>query len=315
MITGFIIENQTTKKRVTFGQKPAYDYVYKDDGLDWGYAPATHSTYFYPEQVGEHIAVTNITGREVTITGYVHYVPDEVDRSNYDKSAYGALVHQKVLEKKEVLNSLVNPMDFVRIIVGDFYLEGKPTRSIQYGQTMEENNELFCLFVMNIYCPNPMFHKVISPNTIVTGSQPYWHFPLSIPDNGFKFSTRVDYMVISVENEGNTTVGGIITIKADGEVQNPTIELVGTGKKFTINKTLQRNEVVVIDTRNSEDRGVNGGITEADSSYFKYWDVDNDWLQFTVGSNLVGYSTDNESELLMTVIVEIRPERYAVEEQ
>ena len=315
MVTGFIIENQTTKKKITLGQNPKFDYVYKDDGLDWGYAPATHSTYFYPQQVGEHIAVTNITGREVTITGYVHYIPDEVDRSNYPKSSYNALIHQKILEKKEVLNSLVNPLDFLRIIIGDFYLEGKPTRSIQYGATYEENNEVFCLFVMNIYCANPMFHKVISPSTVVTGSQAGWHFPLSIPNTGFKFSTRTDYLVVSIENEGNTAVGGIITIEADGEVQNPTIEVIETGEKFTIYKTLQKGEIVQIDTRNSEERGVKGGIEEPTDNYFKYWDIDNDWIQFGIGSSLVGYSTDNQSELLMKVTVEIRPERYAVEEQ
>ena len=315
MITGFIIENETTGAKVTFGQKIGFDYIYKDDGLDWGYAPATHSTYFYPEQVGEHISVTNITGREITITGYVHYVPTEVDRSNYNKFTWDALVHEKILEKKKVLNDLINPKDFLKIIVGNFYLEGKPTRSVQYGQTYEENNELFCLFVLNIYCNNPMFHKVIAPNTVLTGSQAAWHFPLEIPDTGFQFSTRTDYLVISVENEGNSKVGGIITIKADGEVVNPRIELIDTGEGFTINKTLQRNEVVVVDTREGSYRGIMGGISEADENYLKYWGIENRWIQFGVGDNLVGYSTENQSELMLTVMVEIRPEKYAVEEQ
>ena len=32
MITGFIIENETTGAKVTFGQKIGFDYIYKDDG-------------------------------------------------------------------------------------------------------------------------------------------------------------------------------------------------------------------------------------------------------------------------------------------
>ena len=315
MVSGFIIENQTTKARVTLGFNEKMDYVYKENGLDWGYAPASHSTYFYPGQVGENISMTNITGRDVTITGYVHYVPTEADRSNYDKSVWEVLVETKIKEKKAVLNSLINPVDDLRIIVGDFYLEGRATRSVQYGNTREENNELFCMFVLNIYCPNPMFHKVISPNTVVSGSSPGWHFPLSIPDTGFKFSTRTDYLVISVENEGNAAVGGIITIEAKGEVKNPTVANIETGESFTIYKTLSNGEVVEVDTRLGNTQGIKGGMGEATENYFKYWDFENDWIQFGVGSVLVGYSTDNKSESLMNVKIEIRPEKYGLEDQ
>lgn len=316
MVKGFIIENQTTKERVTFGQTPKYDYIYKNDGLDWGYAPATHSTYFYPEQVGEYISVTNITGREITITGYAFYVPTEVDLSNYGKfDGIPALVEREMLKKKKVLNGLINPKDFLKITIGNFYLEGKPTRSIQYGNTYQENNEFFCMFVINVYCNNPMFHKVVAPNTVVSGSSPAWHFPLEIPDTGFQFSTRTDYLVISVENEGDSTVGGIITLKADGEVKNPSVENIETGESFTIYKTMQRGDVIEVDTRAGSYRGIKGGHGEPTENYFKYWDFDNKWLQFGIGTNLVGYSTENQSELLLTVTVDVKPEKYAVEEQ
>ena len=316
MVTGFIVENQTTKERVTFGQTPKYDFIFKDDGLDWGYAPATHSTYFYPEQVGEYNSVTNITGRDIMITGYAFYVPSQVDLSNYDKfKGIPALVEKKMLEKKKLLNGLVNPKDYLRITIGNFYLEGKPTRSIQYGNTYEENNEFFCMFAINIHCFNPMFHKVVAPNTVVSGASPAWHFPLEIPDEGFKFSTRTDYLVISVDNEGDSAVGGIITLKASGEVKNPTVENIETGESFTIYKTMARGEVIEVDTRAGSYRGIKGGNGEPTQNYFKYWDFENKWLQFGIGSNLVGYSTENGSELLLTVTVEIKPEKYAVEEQ
>ena len=315
MVSGFIIENQTTKQRCTFGFNPNMDYVYKENGLDWGYAPASHSTYFYPQQVGENISVTNVTGRDITFTGYVHYIPTVADRSNYDKSTWETLVHEKIKEKKKILNALINPMDYLKITVGNFYLEGKPSRSVQYGDTRESNNEWFCMFVINIYCPNPMFHKVVAPNTIISGSSPGWHFPLSIPDTGFKFSTRVDYLVISVENEGDTSVGGIITLTAEGEVINPTIENIETGESLTVYKTMVSGEVIEIDTRQGSVRGIKGGIGEATSNYFQYWDFENDWVQFGVGSVLVGYSADSSTESLLNVKIEIRPEKYGLEEQ
>lgn len=316
MVTGFIIENQTTKERVTFGQTPKYDYLFKSDGLDWGYAPATHSTYTYAGQVGEYDSITNITGREITITGYISYVPTQVDLSNYDLfSGIPALIEQKIKEKKRKLNGLINPKDYLRITIGNFYIEGKPTRSIQYGNTYQENNEVFCMFVINVHCFNPMFHKVVAPNTVVSGASPAWHFPLEIPNTGFQFSTRTDYLVISVENEGDNKVGGIITLEATGEVKNPAIENIETGESFTIYKTMQRGEKIVIDTREGDSRGIKGGIGEPTQNYFKYWDFENVWLQFGIGSNLVGYSTENGSELLLNVTVEIKPEKFAVEEQ
>ena len=315
MVTGFIIENQTTKQRATFGMNPKFDYVYKENGLDWGYAPATHSTYFYPGQVGEKIAMTNVTGREIMITGYVHYIPTEGERSAYTKDEWAILIENKIKEKKKVLNGLVNPYDYLKVIINNFYLEGKPTRSIQYGNTREENNEYFCLFVINIHCPNPMFHKVVSPNTVLSGSSPGFHFPLSIPDTGYKLSTRTDYLVISVDNEGDSTVGGIITIKADGEVVNPTVENIETGEHFTIYKTMRKGEVIEVDTRLGENQGIKGGQGEATQNYFKYWDFENDWIQFGIGSVLVGYASDNSAEALMTVMVEIKPEKYGLEEQ
>lgn len=315
MVTGFMIENQTTKERVTLGFNPKFDYVYKEDGLDWGFAPATHSTYFYPGQVGEQIAMTNVTGREVTFTGYVHYIPTEGERSAYDKSVWVKLVENKIKEKKRKLNGLINPLDYVKIIIGDFYLEGKPVRSVQYGDTREDNNEYFCMFVINIHCPNPMFHKVVPPNTVISGSSPGFHFPLSIPNTGFKLSTRTDYLVISVDNEGDSAVGGIITLKADGEVVNPTVENIETGEKFKIYKTMAKGDVIVVDTRLGANQGIKGGHGEATENYFKYWDFENDWIQFGIGSVLVGYSTDNEAESLLTVLIEIKPEKYGLEEQ
>ncbi len=315
MITGFIIENQTSKQRVTMGMNPNYDFVYKDDGLDWGYAPASHSTYFYPEQIGEKISMTNVTGRDISFTGYVHYVPSKADISNYSREALKVLVRDKIEEKKGILNSLINPVDYLKITVGEFFLEGKPTRSVQYGETVYENNEYFCLFVVNIYCPNPMFHKVTSPNTVIAGSSPSFHFPLSIPDNGYKFSTRVDYLVISCNNDGNATVGGVITITAMGTVKNPTVENIETGEKFTIHKTLSEGEIIEINTSQSEKRGIKGGIGSPTQNYFRYWDYENDWIVFNVGDTLVGYTADDDTEGLMNVKIVISPEKYGLENQ
>ena len=52
MIDKFKIKNLTTLDQVVFGQDFDCDFLYLDDGLDWGNVPADHHTYNYPNQIG-----------------------------------------------------------------------------------------------------------------------------------------------------------------------------------------------------------------------------------------------------------------------
>lgn len=314
MVTSFILENKTTQKQITFGQDIEFDYLFDSDGLDWGSASATHNTYNYLNQVGVSISSTKINERDISIMGYVYYFLSEDEMSRLDRNKWTEYCYERIKEKKEVLSSVVNPSDYVRFIIGNYYIEGKPSSSVKYGSTEDENNVYFCKFLINVYCNNPMFKKNTTTKTVISGSSGLFHFPLVLKPSGIPMSSRKNYLLLAVENEGNVAVGGRIILKAKGEILNPSVENIGTGEKITINKTLVEGEEVVINTSDGPLKGVTGYLNGVEKGYFQYWNFENTWFKFQQGTSLIGYSTENSSETLLDVTIELNPEKFNLED-
>lgn len=315
MISKFILENVENGTSITFGQDPSYDCLYKEDGLDWGSAPADHSTFSYPSQLGEYISSTSVRGREITVVGYVYYIPNEAERGSMAQSELAEYCYQKMLKKKEILNNIVNPTQVVRITIGSYYIEGKPDRSIVYGTDVTTNNEFFCSFMISIFCNNPMFRKIILPSTALSGTEPKFRFPLVFPKGkGIVMAVRSTYRLIAIENEGNVPTGCIIRIESHGTVMSPTITNVATGQSITINKTMVEGEVIEVNTNDGNEKGIKGFINDEELNYFKYWDFDNTWLKFPIGTTLIGYSVAEGDDSLLDISITLNPLKYALED-
>lgn len=313
MISKFNVKNMTTSDQVIFGQDFDCDYLYLDDGLDWGSVPATHNTYNYPNQIGSSFSSTKVNERDIYITGYVFYTPTPEERELYADEVQ-AFAYSKIKELKRRLNELINPIDIVRIIVDDYYVEGKPSATPQYGINEADNNIYFCKFSFAIFCANPMFRQLIDTKTILSGEFGIFHFPFILKPSPYIMSTRVNYQLVIVENEGNIGVGGVITIVAKGEVKNLKIENVNTGEFIKINKTLQDGEKIVINTNEGEEKSIIGYYQGVERSYLQYWDFEGTWLKFPIGIVTLGYSTDNESEEYVDIKIDINPAKYGLEE-
>lgn len=314
MISKFILENLTTNKQITFGQDIDCDYVFQDDGVDWGSASATHNTYEYPRQVGCSISSTKIGTRDIQIEGYVYYVLTEKERYGKTYEDMKNFAYEKIKLKKSVLNELINPNDYVKIYIGDYYIQGKPNASIIYGKNGRENNRYFCKFYFSVFCNNPMFKKNTISRTNLKGSLGNFKFPLSIPEEGIFLSVRQDFLIVSVENEGGVPIGGRIILTAKGNILNPEVENLNTGEKIRINKQMTLGETVIINTVEGSDRGVIGGFENDMTNYLQYWDFNNSWFSFGVGTTLLGYKTDDATETLLDVVIEINPEKFSLEE-
>lgn len=314
MITSFTLENLTTHEKVTFGMDIDCDYLYPPGGIDWGSVPAEHNTYNYPNQVGVSVFSTKIKERDITVNGHVYYMLSEQERNNINRNEWTEYGYSKIKSKKEKLNGLINPSDYVRISTGGYYIEGKPNSSVKYGIEERENNEYFCNFFISIYCNNPMFKKDTITKTVISGDTSAFHFPLILPSYGIVMGTRIDYLLLAVENEGNVQIGGKIIFTARGEVKNPSIENVNTGEKITIKKTMQSGEIITVNTNEGKDRGIIGYYNGVERSYLQYWSFENKWLKFQKGTTLIGYSTENQSENLLDITIELNPEKFALEE-
>ena len=316
MFSSFILENQTTKQKIEFGQEYTSEYYFQEDGVNLGSVGVEQNTYSYPYQVGLSIANTTIKSRQVSIKGYVSYIPTSADIESVNGEngrLLAEIITKRIESKKKILNALIIPDDYIRMYIGDYYIEGKPDGSIQYGKTQEENNEYFCSFLIELYCSNPMFRKVKETISNIAASIGAFHFPWVLKPQGIILSSRKSYQLIYAENEGNATIGAIITIEAKGEVENLELENVTTNEKIKINKTLQLNEKVVINTNDGNEKGIFGTINFVTENYYRYWDQNNKWMKFPQGLSLIGYSTDNESEKYVDIKIEMYPEKYNLE--
>lgn len=314
MISKFEMKNLTNGKEVSLGQDSSSQYVYKDDGLDWGSAPATHNTYTYPGQIGTYISTTSVRERTISITGYVYYIPNEQEKQLYFGKDMIEYCYEKILEKKKILNEIVNPTQYVRLTIGNYYIDGKPNSSVMYGRNHAENNEYFCKFLITLYCNNPMFRKKIPSKTSLSSTAPKFHFPLVFPKNrGIVMGIRTNYQILGVENEGDSPIGCIVTIKAKGTITNPTIEVIDKDQRMTVYKTLQEDETIIINTIQGE-RSVKGILNGVEEDYFKYWDYENTWIELPIGTTLIGYSLESGDKTLVDVTVDIIPMKYGLEE-
>lgn len=314
MVSEFSIENQTTLEKVTFGQTIDKSYLYKNDGLDWGTAGAEHSTFSYPGQVGSYFSMTAIKERTITIVGYVYYLPSKEDIVNLSRMDIENKIERVIKNKKKTLNGLVNPNDFIKIKVGDYYIVGKPTQSIKYGNVYEENNEFFCQFLISVLCNNPMFKKETITRNVISGSNPKFHFPLVFPNVGIVMSERTEWRMLAIDNEGDTEVGAKIILEANGDVLNPTIESLSVGQSFTINKQMLKGEKIIVNTNEGDEKGIVGYYGGVESNYFQYWDVDNDWVKLPKGYSLFGFTTADGSESNLDVSIEFNPEKLGLED-
>lgn len=312
MIGQFTLRNMTTQSQIELGQDSSKDYLIPEGGVDWGKATASHNTFSYPGQAGVYISSTSLRARDISISGYISYVMSESERISVKPSLHQEYCYNKILQRKNFLNEVVNPLDYVRILVGDYAIDGKPSGSVVFGKTSAENNIYFCRFTFSLYCPYPLFKRLSKIEVPLNGVTPNFHFPLVFPSGeGIVLSVRRSYQLIAVNNDGAIPVGCIIRLKSSGRVVNPKIENVYTRESLTIRKTLEQGEEIIINTNDGEEKGISGPDGE---NYFKYWDFSNDWLKIPVGSSLIGYSVESDNASLLDVSIELSPAKYVLEE-
>lgn len=179
------------------------DYVLEN--VDWGAIESSNKSYKFINQVGVYVTGTTLESRTISILGWV--VADTID---------------DMKRRKKFLNSFVNPLQRVDLQYNEYRIEGIPETSIKYGSEMPENNEVMCKFLINLFCPDPMFYTQNGSYVSVANWAPKFRFPLII-------------------SSGNYVVYGD-TPQETGTPENP-VELTGVSE-FTVKNQLYRPELV-----------------------------------------------------------------------
>lgn len=179
------------------------DYVLEN--VDWGAIESSNKSYKFINQVGVYVTGTTLESRTISILGWV--VADTIE---------------DMKRRKKFLNSFVNPLQRVDLQYNEYRIEGIPETSIKYGSEMPENNEVMCKFLINLFCPDPMFYTQNGSYVSIANWAPKFRFPLIIPSGNY-----VTY--------GDTPQGG-------GTLENP-VELTGVSQ-FTVKNQLYQPKLV-----------------------------------------------------------------------
>lgn len=179
------------------------DYVLEN--VDWGAIESSNKSYKFINQVGVYVTGTTLESRTISILGWV--VADTIE---------------DMKRRKKFLNSFVNPLQRIDLQYNEYRIEGIPETSIKYGSEMPENNEVMCKFLINLFCPDPMFYIQNGSYVSVANWAPKFRFPLIIPSGNY-----VTY--------GDTPQGG-------GTLENP-VELTGVSQ-FTVKNQLYQPKLV-----------------------------------------------------------------------
>lgn len=178
------------------------DYVLEN--VDWGAIESSNKSYKFINQVGVYVTGTTLESRTISILGWV--VADTIE---------------DMKRRKKFLNSFVNPLQRIDLQYNEYRIEGIPETSIKYGSEMPENNEVMCKFLINLFCPDPMFYTQNGSYVSVANWAPKFKFPLIIPSGNY-----VTY--------GDTPQGGT--------PENP-VELTGVSQ-FTVKNQLYQPKLV-----------------------------------------------------------------------
>lgn len=319
MVRDVVVTNTNTNESI----KLDYDnstFLIDSGTIDWGTASVNHNTYEFPNQIGKNILSTNIDERDISISGYL--IADDFEYYGLTFNEIWSKSLENINEKKMLLARIFNPLDVIRLTVGEYYIEGKPNASIQFGSIYSENNEVLCTFLIPLRCANPMFKHIGTFTYVQESVEPKFHFPLIIkPDPKISsekgiiiFGIRKGFYSLYVDNLGSIEVGLKFIIESTGLVINPKITNVYTGESFTINKRMENGERIVVTTIEGN-KSVKGYVNSEELNYFKYLAFGSKYLKAKPGTNLFSYNAEEGTRVMIDLKIEIDPEYFAFPEQ
>lgn len=280
MVEGIKLQNVETRAVLTLDMVSTPDFIL--NSVDWGAVESTHHSFKYVNQIGVYVTGTSLETRSVTIQGWVIAENESM-----------------MTIRKTTLNRFFNPQQAVDLFYKDYVLRFLPNTSIRYSTVIAENNEVICKFKVEGYCPDPLFSEQVESKVAAASTQAMFHFPLIIsetpnPPGGIIFGLRQPSLIVTVTNNGAVDVGMKIVFRASGTLTNPSLIEVNTQKFFKVNKTMVAGEEITIDTIIGEKK-IEGYLNGITSNYFKYRDLDSEWLQLKVGDNLFRYDADQNA--------------------
>ncbi len=302
MIERLKIRNTVTNKSIELS-KSGGNYIL--DSIDWGFPTVTKQSFRVPYQIGETQTGVIIGTRKPVIIGYV--IADISQPVGISLDDYYKKQLEIIERKKGELNKLFSVFQEVILEVqGGYFLKVIPTQPVLYSNMENENNEVLCLFQIELESYKPLFYKGEKKISLATITGKF-HFPLIIPEKGMIFGEIKRRQAILIENAGDSEVGCVIEIVANGgTVRNPKIYNVTTGDFIEFeNVELQNGDYITITTETQEENAIKHEIeTGKETSLVGNIKEGSKFIQILQGNNFYAYSV--EQQYMNNIEVSIR---------
>lgn len=245
--------------------------------VDWGQAEGQHQTSSYYNQVGASIVSTTLLTRPVSITGWV------VDGGRDTLQA-----------RCDTLNYFFSPAEDYQLSYQDRKINFRPDRSVAYSREFRKNNQLVRRFLIQGTAPYPLFTGLTDTAVPFDLSGKLFRFPTNFGQMApLVFGSVQRSYNASINNTGGFSTGVTAVFKFTGEVVNPRLKNLTTGKLIGVNRTFVKGERLEISTVMGE-KGMTlhhqDGSTE---NLIKYRDFRTAWFQLEPGVNVIALDCDD----------------------
>lgn len=267
------------------------------DYIDWGAIQSSRKTYKFINQIGVYVTGTTLESRDISISGWV--VAD---------------TEAQMRSRKQFLNNFVNPLQSLTLVYNDYSIDGIPDSTIKYGSSYKDNNEVICRFVIDLFCPDPLFYTSVSQQASIADWVPKFHFPLTIPkDTGIIMGLRSPSVIIRINNPGTMETGIKVTFHARGTVTDPYLMNINTQKQIKFDHSMIPNETLEVTTHINK-KSVRKTMGDVTTNAFNLLDFENnEFIQLAPGDNYLRYgAADGMGNL--EIKVEYKPQYQEVQE-
>lgn len=217
--------------RGTLSMKTREYWSYWLGPVDWGQVSGQHQTYNYYNQVGKSIVSTTVGTRPFSITGWV------VDGDG------------QIQDRCDRLNAFISPVEDYELEYKGKKIGFRPDISVAYSTEYIKNNEKVRRFLIQGTCPFPLFTD--QEDTAVPFQQTgnMFRFPTNFGQlEPLVFAVTGQSYNVHVFNKGGFATGFIVRIRFSGEVQDPKVRNMTTGKLIGVDRTFTSGEQLEIST-------------------------------------------------------------------
>lgn len=313
MVNEIRITNVETLESLVINKDGTSDFVL--DHISWDSPSVTVDTYRVPFQIGESISGVTVGKRSPVIVGYVtNKLPASSMLGRTWKEYYEE--QEKIMEQRKMeLDRIISVYQDIKIEANGYYLDARPSSPVVYSEDEKENNEIVCMFTINLVCCRPMFYKDNVTVSLATVEDQF-HFPLVIPEEqGVVFGRIMRRQSVVIQNEGDVDASCTIVIRANGgQVEDPRIYNVVTGEYIEFSGvTIEDGDYITITSETGEENAIMHKIKDSSETSLVGYVLDGSkYLKIKRGTGYYAYQVEEQQQNNVEITITYTPQFFNI---